>query len=181
MISPFICSNVITWQVHNALLLSRLSLKHLLENLSEMEAILQLDGAKTVHQITSLETASPLVVTESYSSSSANQQNSQLKSNHAKNSQAESNSVSDVTDQDSSDKGVSISHPDLDLLASQTAGVANRPAGASVGDGGGGGTGTSGERGERSMNPEEIVSMDELLSKQLVDGLVSLLAQVPLL
>ena len=179
MISPFICSNVITWQVHNALLLSRLSLKHLLENLSEMEAILQLDGAKTVHQITSLETASPLVVTESYSSSSANQQNSQLKSNHAKNSQAESNSVSDVTDQDSSDKGVSISHPDLDLLASQTAGVANRPAGTPVGDGGG--MGTSGERGERSMNPEEIVSMDELLSKQLVDGLVSLLAQVPLL
>ena len=34
---------------------------------------------------------------------------------------------------------------------------------------------------EKAMNPEEILAMDTLLSKQLVDGLVTLLAEVPLL
>ncbi len=34
---------------------------------------------------------------------------------------------------------------------------------------------------DKAMNPEEILAMDTLLSKQLVDGLIALLAEVPLL
>ena len=34
---------------------------------------------------------------------------------------------------------------------------------------------------EKAMNTEEILAMDTLLSKQLVDGVISLLAEVPLL
>ena len=37
------------------------------------------------------------------------------------------------------------------------------------------------EKLEKAMNPEEILAMDTLLSKQLVDCLVTLLAEVPLL
>ena len=48
-------SNIATWRVHNALLIIRLTLKYVLENQSEAEAILQLDGSTTVPQITSLE------------------------------------------------------------------------------------------------------------------------------
>ena len=34
---------------------------------------------------------------------------------------------------------------------------------------------------DKAMNPEEILAMGTLLSKQLVDAVISLLAEVPLL
>ena len=65
-------------------------------------------------------------------------------------------------------------------LAGKTAGTS-----ADVGKRGGGGEetikrGGSGVRGG-SINPAEVAAMEILLSRQLVEGLVCLLAEVPLL
>lgn len=117
-------SNVTTWQVHNALLLIKLALKHFLENLSEMEAILQLDGAKTVQQITSLEggTATPP------SNHSSAPQEPGPGSGGVRGAGAEdpavSNGVGEVRVGDQTVSAVSSS--DLDSLASKAAGVATQ-------------------------------------------------------
>ena len=123
-------SNISTWQVHNALLLTRLSVKHFLEKLSEMEAILQLDGAKTVQQITSLESHTPSLATPS----SATETSSLGRNAEASQS---SGQPSGVNDSQSSSSGVSavqgdpgllprVTGSDLDSLASQAAGVGER-------------------------------------------------------
>ena len=59
--------------------------------------------------------------------------------------------------------------------------LAGKTAGSSA-DGGqrGGGGGGGGVRGG-SINPAEVAAMEVLLSRQLVEGLVCLLAEVPLL
>ena len=164
-------SNTTTWQAHNALLLTRLSLKHILENLSEMEAILQLDGAKTVQQITSLESATspppPLRPPEPPDSASVDGIRSRTESGGIRSQESGDQTVSSSL--------TSISNPDLDSLANQTVGSAEREAtaGNSLSEGG--------VKFENAMNPEEIFAMKTLLSKQLVDSLVSLIAEIPLL
>ena len=120
----YVCvySNVTTWQMHNALLLMRLALKHFLENLSEMEAILQLDGAKTVQQITSLEGgATPT----SLSAGSAHGGDMKPDSDGIRGSQTASGGVSGVKESELSNQAVAaVSSSDLDSLASKAAGVA---------------------------------------------------------
>ncbi len=136
------CSNVTTWQVHNALLLTRISLKHFLENLSEMEAILQLDGAKTVQQITSLESATPTSATPTGAtptSASVSADSSKVvpKSAMGRVNGSEMASGSEVGVVRASASGgqvvsgvsgslASVSGSDLDLMACQAAGVAGR-------------------------------------------------------
>ena len=61
--------------------------------------------------------------------------------------------------------------------------LAGKTAGSSADGGqrgGGGGGGGGGVRGG-SINPAEVAAMEVLLSRQLVEGLVCLLAEVPLL
>ena len=60
--------------------------------------------------------------------------------------------------------------------------LAGKTAGSSANGGqrGGGGGGGGGVRGG-SINPAEVAAMEVLLSRQLVEGLVCLLAEVPLL
>ena len=151
-----------------------------------MEAILQLDGAKTVQQITSLEVTLPSSSKATPSSSTATPNSSLVNRTdiHSEsdqvNSQTESDSVRNQssTDQTISGSLTSISNPDLDLLASQTAGVADmKPSN----DKGTDGEGVVKDVVEKSMNAEEILAMKTLLSKQLVNELVSLLAEIPLL
>lgn len=126
MSSP--CSNISTWQVHNALLLTRLCIKHFLEKLSEMEAILQLDGAKTVQQITSLESHTPSIATPS----SATETSSMGRNAEASLSSGQLSDVKDPQSPPSSavqgDSGLlpRVTGSDLDTLASQAAGVGER-------------------------------------------------------
>lgn len=90
-----------------------------------MEAILQLDGAKTVQQITSLEGATtPAVSTGTSDPNSARDTNESV-SSHVKNGQTASSGVrkSALSDQDPS---LAVSDSDLDSLASKAAGVAKR-------------------------------------------------------
>ena len=183
-------SNVTTWQVHNSLLLTKLALKHILENLSEVEAILQLDGAQTVRQITSLEKAPPTspptsssVATIAQATADDRTKSSRpipanggpTRSGHA------SSSSNDHRQHQHSQQLLRVSSPDLNALASQTVGAAGKSeiGGAKGVDSDKGGGGGKPER--MSINPDEILSMDTLLSKQLVEHLVSLLAEVPLL
>ncbi len=116
--------------MHNALLLTRLSLKHILENLSEMEAILQLDGAKTVQQITSLESHTPSTTTSAMPTSATDSGSVDRTPAEpcAENSQAASSGVSEsmLRDQAVSAPFTRVTGSDLDSLASQTAGVGGR-------------------------------------------------------
>ena len=155
-------SNITTWRVHNALLIIRLTLKYILENQSEAEAILQLDGSATIPQIVSLE------------------EMTQTKTVSSKVKEDGGGSSVPNGSQDSTSPGSSltrVSGSTLDSLAGKSAGN------SSEGDGGrsvevmrrGGGV-----RGA-SINPAEVAAMDVLLSRQLLEGLVCLLAEVPLM
>ena len=68
-----------------------------------------------------------------------------------------------------------VSSPYLDSLASQAAGLASKQP-----RGGQDGLGDKGEGGAL-INPEEILCMNTLLSKQLVENLVTLTSEVSLL
>lgn len=112
-----------TWQVHNSLLLARLSIKHIVEYLSEMEAILQLDGARTVQQITSLESATPTTSTTVTDSKALASSGADSKSsNHVSDSKNKSADGIKAVPKAS----MSISNPDLDTLANQRVGAAGK-------------------------------------------------------
>ena len=158
-------SNIATWRVHNALLIIRLTLKYILENQSEAEAILQLDGSTTIPQITSLEekTRAMFLASEGKEPASQTQGVTVPLSNG---SHGSSSATSPFTQ---------VSGSTLMSLAGKTAGTPTD--GGQRGGGGGGGGGVRGG----SINPAEVAAMEELLSRQLVEGLVCLLAEVPLL
>ena len=129
---------------------------------------MQLDGAKIVQQITSLEAALPPPRPLEHPDSATTDE---------VRSQTESSGVSGVRNQDQTVSSLtSISNPDLDSLANQTVGSAGREAVAA-----GSGLSGGGVKFENAMNPEEILAMKTLLSKQLVDSLISLIAEIPLL
>ena len=176
-----VCSNVTTWQVHNSLLLTKLVLKHILEHLSEVEAILQLDGAQTVRQITSLEKALPTSPTSSSASTSA-QVTAEDRSSGRAGSAASLSGRSPLSSH--RHPQVRVSSPDLNSLASQAAGFAGKSAAVVSLKESETSPGSEGGRKvmeQVSINPEEILSMERLLSKQLVEHIVSLLAEVLLL
>ena len=157
--SPPSSSNIHTWQVHNALLILRIALKHMLQKLPEDEVILQLDGSTTVPQITSLE--------------------------RVKDREGEEKEGERSGEAEGRTNG-------LDPLASFSLSL-NPPVGVPLA-----GKEEQEQSGEKtvnrvlevsddpsslppSVNPAELIAMETLLSRQLVEGLVSLLAEVPLL
>ena len=161
-------------------------LKHILENLSEVEAILQLDGAKTVQQITSLENPS----SSSTSSVADNTAEERLTSKGSDSSRVSVNqcqlvgtgAVTKNHNHQGRLQDFPASIPYLDTLASQAAGLADKQQGVKVGVANDGGRVGGGDKVERSgINPEEILSMKMLLSKQLVDCLITLVSEVSLL
>jgi len=172
---------VTTWQVHNSLLLTKLALKHILEHLSEVEAILQLDGAQTVRQITSLEKALPTSPASSSASTSAQATAEDRGSGKAGGLAVSLSGPSPLTGH--RHHQVQVLSPDLNSLASQAAGFAGEsPAGVAKGSESSQGGEGGGKMTEReSINPEEILSMERLLSKQLVEHVITLLAEVLLL
>lgn len=148
-----------------------------------MEAILQLDGAKTVRQITSMEKPSSLPSsTVSQTTTDDRTESNISESSHINVVQSQSASVS-VNSEDGSKSNnhrrgqvLPVSSPDLDMLASQTAGLANKPTVGGVANG------SNGNKTEKSaISPEEILSMKALLSKQLVESMISMVAEVSLL
>ena len=154
-------SNIATWRVHNALLIIRLTLKYVLEKRSEAEAILQLDGSARVNQITSLEEKTKamsigLKVTET---------------GHAPTSHGQEPKASTLSQ-------VPVST--LDSFAEKTAGGSSSEGSSGVEREGQSVKIGEGARGG-SINPEEVAAMETLLSRQLVEGLVCLLAEVPLM
>lgn len=140
-------------------------LKYILECQSEAEAILQLDGSTTIPQIVSLEEATQTVP---------------IGSKLLEGSQDPSlpNGSHESTPTLSSVAPVSGST--LDSLVGKSAGNSatgvreGRDQSAEMVRRGGGVRGAT-------INPAEVAAMDVLLSRQLLEGLVCLLAEVPLL
>ena len=165
----FLCSNIATWRVHNALLIIRLTLKYILENQSEAEAILQLDGSATIPQITSLEekTRAVSLGSDGKEPPGAPDQARGLTTPLSNGSHGSNSTTSPFTQ---------VSGSTLMSLAGKTAG-SSADGGQRGGGGGGGGGGVRGG----SINPAEVAAMEVLLSRQLVEGLICLLAEVPLL
>jgi hypothetical protein len=165
-------SNIATWRVHNALLIIRLTLKYILENQSEAEAILQLDGSATIPQITSLEEKTRAVSLGS----------------DGKEPPGVPNQTRGVTIplSNGSHGSSSATSPFSQVSGSTLMSLAGKTAGSSADGGQRGGGGETIKRGGGgakggSINPAEVAAMEVLLSRQLVEGLVCLLAEVPLL
>ena len=144
-------SNLLTWQIHNALLILRVSLKYILQNMSEEDVILQLDGNMTVPQIASLENTVEDKAT--CSSDTRNGLDPLVPLSEPVNT-----SIQPLVQSSSKDDG---------KLEEERVGGAPR--------------GLDSLSPPTSVNPAEIISMATLLSRQLVEGLASLLAEVPLL
>ena len=91
-----------------------------------MESILQLDGAKTVQQITSLEGATPTNATPT--AGAASNSLSRVSLSPVEGVQGSGVGGADVTLRDQAVSGSisRVTHSDLDTLASQAAGVAER-------------------------------------------------------
>ncbi len=146
---------------------------------------MQLDGAQTVRQITSLETALPTSPTSSSAVTSAAQVTTEESSKNARASGPattglpQSGHTSSSVDRRSHQHTARVPSPDLNTLASQTVGFAAGKEEVTRG-GDGGKVSAGGKLAEkRAINPEEILNMESLLSKQLVEHLVLLLAEVP--
>ena len=146
-------------------------MKYTLENQSEAEAILQLDGSATIPQITSLE------------------EKTQAKSLGSEMKQTVTDKTHGVTVSlsNGSHGSTSATTPFSQVSGSTLKSLAGKTAGNSAGVGervgeesvemvkrGGGARGGS-------INPAEVAAMEVLLSRQLVEGLICLLAEVPLL
>ena len=141
-------------------------MKYVLEKRSEAEAILQLDGSARVTQITSLEEK-----TKAMSIAANLKETSQ--SGHAPPPHGQ-----ELNSKTSTFAPVSVTT--LDSLAEKRArGSTNSDVVKREGSGQAAKTG-EGARGGR-INPDEVAAMETLLSRQLVEGLVCLLAEVPLL
>ena len=185
-------SNVATWQVHNALLIIRLSLKHIQEHHSETEAILQLDGSMTIPQITSLEdktetqgdklrSGDHVTKTSDNHVSSSDGHLTSISGHVTSSSGHVASSGSHVTSSGShvtvnsttsSETLTKLSNPLLSSVAEHVAGRSEdvklaKPSAINCSGG--------------SINPAEVASMGALLSRQLVEGLIALLAEVPLM
>ena len=134
-------------------------MKYILEYQSEAEAILQLDGSTTIPQIISLEDVGSKVV-------EAGQGPSLLNGSHE--------SISPLSSL------ASVSGSMLDSLVGKS--VENSAGGVSKGrDQSVKMVRKSGGVRGGSINPAEVAAMDVLLSRQFLEGLVCLLAEVPLL
>lgn len=140
--------------MHNALLILRVALKYILEHMSEEEAILQLDGSTTIPRLTSLE-------------STTKEEEAEVAKTKAVNSldplallAQEVVVVPNVSSvaQTSAER---LGETGKNMLLSSSGGNLNSLA--------------------ASVNPAELASITTLLSRQLVEGLVTLLVEVPLL
>lgn len=158
-------SNNATWHVHNALLIIRLILKYMLEYQSEAEAILQLDGSTTIPHIIPLE-------------ETTHTQTVSVGSKVAEGGQSQGPSMLNGSHEPTSPLSslASVSESTLDSLVGNSAGGVRKGRDHSVEMVRKGG----GVRGG-IINPAEVAAMDVLLSRQLLEGLVCLLAEVPLL
>ena len=171
--NPFPISNLSTWRVHIALFIIRLSLKHILELHSESVAILQLDGSTTIPQITSLE-SQPLKQPDLVTSNGPSANNKGTSTVIINKGSIESSRPSKTTseaglkDYDVYRHCGDETNPILDSLAEQTAGKLVESGTIIVRVGG----------GQGGLNVEEVGGMRSLLSRQLVEGVVSLLGQV---
>ena len=136
----------------------------MLQHLSEDDVILQLDGSTVVPQIPALQTLS---------------QSSQLGSvgSCVNGNQTDFGAVTRISNLpvDPSLIDISAATQEIPSAISPEAGV------QTSGEGEGEEGGREGVSGVRSINPVELMSMELLLSRQLVQGLVLLLAEVPLL
>ncbi|CAI8033480.1 Dymeclin [Geodia barretti] len=149
-------SHLATLHVHNALLIVRVCLKQLLLQHSEEEVIVQLDGATTVPQIWSVKTSGKGV--QSVDSSQGEDPLISLVA------AAAPGSGTMPWNEDRSPTTGERSTGEEDVAAAMKTHTQPLPPGSTA---------------PASLNPAEVVAMDTLLSRQLVEGLISLLINVP--
>lgn len=140
--------------MHNALLILRVALKYILEHVSEEEAILQLDGSTTIPRLTSLESTTKEEEAEIAKTKAANSLDPLALLAQEVVVVPNVGSVAQTSAERLGETG-------KNMLLSSSGGNLNSLA--------------------ASVNPAELASITTLLSRQLVEGLVALLVEVPLL